>query len=75
MESAIGELRFTQAGRPIRARLEANYRWTCDDKGLEQFLNTACACEVQPQQWEVHRPAVHTLYQAAERLGAEVCIP
>jgi hypothetical protein len=72
MPQVIGELVFRQGGRPMTAQLVTGLTWQCDDKQLEQLLNEACP--VDDAAGEVHQPVVHSLYQAGERLGAEVHI-
>ena len=72
MVKAIGEVRFEQRGRRVTARLTEDLHWRCNDTDVERFLNEACPIDVI--QLEIHRPAVHGLYQAAERLGGEVVI-
>lgn len=71
--STIGELRFVQRGRPVTARLRSDLRWDCDDKDVEGLLNQSLALTATDG-LEVHRPAIHNLYQAGERLGAQVCV-
>jgi len=72
MNHVIGELHFHQAGRPVVATLTYQMNWQCPDRELEAFLNNAC--RVEPIESDVHRPAIHSLYQAAERLGGEVVV-
>jgi len=72
MNQVIGELEFRQGGRPVTAQLVAGLTWQCEDKQIEQLLNEACP--VDGAAGEVHQPVVHSLYQAGERLGAEVRI-
>jgi hypothetical protein len=72
-EHIVGELHFEQAGRPVCAALHDDLHWRCDDQALEDYLNRVC--RPKRRRWEVHRPEIHTLYQVAERLGAEVRLP
>jgi hypothetical protein len=69
-DQILGELRFTQAGRPLTAALNGELRWKCDDRQMEVYLNEACPIEAG--EWDVHRHVVHGLYQVGERLGADV---
>ncbi len=71
MSQIIGELQFQQGGRAMTAQLVTGLTWQCDDKQIEKLLNQACPIDDEGG-GEVHQPIVHSLYQAGERLGAEV---
>jgi len=73
MNQVIGELRFHQAGRPVRAQLSDDLRWSCDDAAFERLLNESFGqMDLDADVTQVHQPVVHGIYQVAERLGAEV---
>jgi len=73
MDQVIGELKFSQAGRPMTARLSDDLQWSCEDKGFERLLNESFGqMDLRAEVTQVHQPIVHGIYQVAERLGAEV---
>ncbi len=73
MSTVIGELHFDQGLGEMTAVLDEAMRWHCDDAEIEAFLNASYDANDDPL--DVHRPLIHMLYQAAERLGAEVRLP
>jgi hypothetical protein len=75
MVQVIGELSFSQAGRPVKASLSGDLHWTCNDESFEQLLNESFEMmDISPNVTEVHEPVVHGIYQLAERLGADVTV-
>lgn len=70
MPATIGELRFFQGGRACTARLDSRLHWRCDHAEIESFLNDAYPTPLN--ELDSHQPAIHLLYQVAERLGAQV---
>lgn len=72
MPHMIGELKFMQQGRTCSASLDSRLHWLCDNSEIEAFLNTAYP--MASDAMDVHRPAVHLLYEVAERLGGVVAL-
>jgi len=70
MSRMLGQLTFSQGEQPHTAELDEQLHWRCDDPQIESFLNAAYPMVSTPL--DIHQPAVHMIYQAAERLGAEV---
>ena len=68
--NVIGELRFHFGRRMVSATLTNALRWQCNEKVLEDYLNDTLGTEEQAQRRN-YAP-VYYLYQAGERLGAEV---
>jgi hypothetical protein len=72
MSQVLGELKFSQGNRLLTAALDDQLAWHCSDRQIESFLNAAHRNAATPM--DVHKPAVHIMYQAAERLGGEVSL-
>jgi hypothetical protein len=66
----IGELNFTLGRRRVTAQLTERLTWHCDDAALQDYLNRTL-----PPDHRAQEKPLHFLYQAAERLGAEVHVP
>jgi hypothetical protein len=64
----IGELQFVFGRRKVRAALTDELTWRCDERVMEDYLNRTLPAGHNALR---HSP-LHFLYQAAERLGAEV---
>ncbi len=66
----IGELALEFNGRHCQAMLTDELAWDCDDSELADYLNALFPIDTDSP--TVGGLVMHTLYQAAERLGAEV---
>ncbi len=70
MNRVIGELCVQRADHEQRITLGDDLTWNCDDEQVERLLNETYRFE--NVELDVHKNLVHTLYQVAARLGAQV---
>jgi hypothetical protein len=70
MSQMIGTLMIRQGPRDVTVQLDDALRWHSNDQGLERYLNSVFPIESDYRdkpEW-----LVRALYQAGERLGADV---
>lgn len=71
MSRVIGELRVMRANREQCITLGDDYVWTCEDEQVERLLNESYRFDAAVD-LNIGEAVVHTLYQVAARLGADV---
>lgn len=71
MSRVIGELCVVRADHKQRITLDDEFNWNCEDEQVERLLNEAYRVE-STVDLSLNETVVHTLYQVAARLGADV---